>query len=109
LRRYVVISTDLQDDGIPIQCSPHSDVRSGILARQLLSRGTTPCDPPPTVFGPFSTGRIFMEAVMLKITQLLAAILAIMFMVAACNTMEGAGKDVKSVGQSIENSADKHK
>ena len=46
---------------------------------------------------------------MLKIIQIVAAVLAIVFMTAGCNTMEGAGKDVKSVGQSIENSADKHK
>jgi len=40
--------------------------------------------------------------------KIIATMLAIAFM-AGCNTMEGAGKDVKSVGQSIENSADKHK
>jgi entericidin B len=47
-----------------------------------------------------------MEAVMYL--KILAAMFAIAFM-AGCNTMEGAGKDVKSVGQSLENSADKHK
>ena len=36
----------------------------------------------------------------------IAAILAIAVM-AGCNTMEGAGKDVKSVGPSPENSAEK--
>jgi predicted small secreted protein len=46
---------------------------------------------------------------MLKITQIIAAMLVIVFMAAGCNTMEGAGKDVKSVGQSIQDSADKHK
>ena len=46
---------------------------------------------------------------MLKITQFVAAMLAIVFLAAGCNTMEGAGKDVKSVGQTMENSADKHK
>ena len=40
--------------------------------------------------------------------KLLAALLAIAFM-AGCNTMEGAGKDVKSVGTSLENSAEKNK
>jgi predicted small secreted protein len=40
--------------------------------------------------------------------KIIAAMLAIGVM-AGCNTMEGAGKDVKSVGQSLENSADKHK
>jgi len=40
--------------------------------------------------------------------RIIAAALAIAF-IAGCNTMEGAGKDIKSTGQSIENSADKHK
>ena len=40
--------------------------------------------------------------------KIIAAVLAIA-VIAGCNTMEGAGKDVKSVGQSMENSADKHK
>ena len=29
--------------------------------------------------------------------------------VTACNTVEGAGKDVKATGQTIENAADKRK
>jgi predicted small secreted protein len=45
------------------------------------------------------------EAVMLRI---IAAMLAIAVM-AGCNTMAGVGKDVKSVGDSLENSAEKHK
>jgi predicted small secreted protein len=40
--------------------------------------------------------------------KIIAAALAIAF-IAGCNTMEGAGKDIKSTGQSIENSANKHK
>jgi predicted small secreted protein len=40
--------------------------------------------------------------------KLLAAMLAITFM-AGCNTMSGVGKDVESVGNSLENSAEKHK
>jgi predicted small secreted protein len=48
-----------------------------------------------------------MEVIMYL--KLIAAVLAVAFMAAGCNTMEGAGKDVKSVGQSLENSADKHK
>ena len=31
------------------------------------------------------------------------------FSVTACNTMEGAGKDIKRGGEKIENSADQHK
>lgn len=45
------------------------------------------------------------EAVMLRI---IAALLAIAVM-AGCNTMAGAGKDVQSVGSSLENSAEKNK
>jgi entericidin A len=30
-------------------------------------------------------------------------------MLAACNTMEGAGQDVKAAGQKVENSAADHK
>jgi len=30
-------------------------------------------------------------------------------MLAACNTMEGAGQDVKAAGQKVENSAETHK
>jgi predicted small secreted protein len=41
--------------------------------------------------------------------KIIAAMFAIAVMAAGCNTMEGAGKDVKSVGTSLENSADKHK
>jgi predicted small secreted protein len=54
-------------------------------------------------------GPHFYGALMFKIIRIVAAMLTIVFMAAGCNTMEGAGKDVKSVGQSIENSADKHK
>ena len=36
-----------------------------------------------------------------------AAILAIGF--SACNTIEGAGKDIKSTGKAIEKTADKNK
>ena len=37
------------------------------------------------------------------------AILALAGFVAGCNTMEGAGKDIKEGGQKIEDSAQKHK
>lgn len=40
--------------------------------------------------------------------KIIAAVLALAFL-ASCNTMEGAGKDIKSTGQSLENSANKHK
>ena len=40
--------------------------------------------------------------------KIIAAVLAIA-VIAGCNTMEGAGKDIKSTGQSIEDSANKHK
>ena len=49
------------------------------------------------------------EAVMHSKT--IAAMLTVLAMavMAGCNTMEGLGKDVKSVGQSLESSADKNK
>lgn len=40
--------------------------------------------------------------------KIIAAMLAIAVM-AGCNTMAGAGKDVQSVGNSLENSAEKNK
>jgi predicted small secreted protein len=40
--------------------------------------------------------------------KIIATMLSLVF-IAGCNTMEGAGKDIKSVGQSLESSADKHK
>lgn len=40
--------------------------------------------------------------------KLIAAVLALAVM-AGCNTMAGAGKDVQKAGQSLENSAEKHK
>jgi predicted small secreted protein len=35
-----------------------------------------------------------------------SALVAGMLLVAACNTVEGAGKDVKSAGQAVENAVD---
>lgn len=36
-------------------------------------------------------------------------LIATVFLVSACNTMEGLGKDVKKGGEKIERSAEKHK
>jgi predicted small secreted protein len=44
-----------------------------------------------------------MEATM---KRLIAAILGSAFLLAACNTMEGVGKDVQSGGKKIERTAD---
>ena len=42
--------------------------------------------------------------------RMLAVLLAMaMLPLAACNTVEGVGKDVKATGQAIENTADKAK
>jgi entericidin A len=41
--------------------------------------------------------------------KLLAAIIAGSFLLTACNTMEGFGRDVEKTGDKIENSAQKHK
>ena len=46
---------------------------------------------------------------MLKKLVALAAIGGIACVVTACNTIEGAGKDVKAGGQAIENAAEKAK
>ena len=40
--------------------------------------------------------------------RIIAAVIALAF-VAGCNTMEGAGKDIQKGGESLENSAQKHK
>ena len=39
---------------------------------------------------------------------LLALVVAFMFSLTACNTVEGVGKDVKKVGDKIEDAADKN-
>ncbi len=46
---------------------------------------------------------------MLKKFAVLAALAGIVAGLSACNTVEGAGKDVKATGQAIENAADKSK
>jgi entericidin B len=40
--------------------------------------------------------------------KLIAASLSLAFL-AACNTMEGAGKDIQKGGEALQNSAEKHK
>jgi entericidin B len=46
---------------------------------------------------------------MLKKLAALAIMAGIAIGIAACNTVEGAGKDVKAAGQGIEKAADKAK
>ena len=58
------------------------------------------CPPIPSLPGIFLT-----EAIMYL--KIIAAMLAISVM-AGCNTMAGAGKDVQKAGESLENSAKKH-
>ena len=41
--------------------------------------------------------------------KLIAAILASSFLLTACNTMEGFGRDVEKTGDKIEQSAQRHK
>ena len=41
--------------------------------------------------------------------SLIAAILAGSFLLTACNTMEGFGRDVEKTGDKIEKSAQRHK
>ena len=38
-----------------------------------------------------------------------AALIAVSMLAAACNTVEGAGKDTQNLGKDIQNSADKNK
>jgi predicted small secreted protein len=45
---------------------------------------------------------------MKKILALLS-VLAVALVAAACNTVEGAGKDIKATGQAVEKAADKAK
>jgi len=42
--------------------------------------------------------------------RMIATVLSLAFLafMAGCNTMEGLGKDIKSVGQSLQGSAEKH-
>ena len=46
---------------------------------------------------------------MMKKLAVLAALVGIVISVSACNTVEGAGKDVKAAGTGIEKAADKAK
>ena len=46
---------------------------------------------------------------MLKKLAALAVMTGFVLGLAACNTVEGAGKDVKATGTAIENAADKRK
>jgi len=46
---------------------------------------------------------------MLRKLAALAVMAAMVMGIAACNTVEGAGKDVKAAGQGIEKAADKSK
>jgi len=46
---------------------------------------------------------------MLRKLGALAVMAAMVMGIAACNTVEGAGKDVKAAGQGIEKAADKSK
>jgi len=47
--------------------------------------------------------------VMLKRVAALLAVVGFAFGLTACNTVAGAGKDIKAAGQGIENAADKSK
>jgi predicted small secreted protein len=48
------------------------------------------------------------ERIIMK-TTIAAAFAALLALTAGCNTIEGAGKDVKATGQAVENAADKAK
>ncbi len=59
-------------------------------------------------FLPTSSIHRLLEKHMTRIATILA-ILALPILVAACNTMEGAGQDIQKGGQALENTADRHK
>jgi predicted small secreted protein len=46
---------------------------------------------------------------MRKLAALMAVAFAFTIPLAGCNTMKGAGQDMQSAGQKLENSADKNK
>ena len=46
---------------------------------------------------------------MKKFLLTLAALCSVAVITTACNTMEGAGRDIERAGEKIENSAQKHK
>jgi predicted small secreted protein len=48
------------------------------------------------------------ERIIMK-TTIAAVFAALLVLTAGCNTIEGAGKDVKATGQAVENAADKAK
>jgi predicted small secreted protein len=41
--------------------------------------------------------------------KILVTLIATLWLLAACNTMEGLGKDIKTAGDSLENAARKNK
>jgi predicted small secreted protein len=53
-------------------------------------------------------GKIMDQIIRTKAAAL-AGFIAIALLAAACNTVEGAGKDTQNLGKDIQNSADKNK
>ncbi len=45
----------------------------------------------------------------MKRTLILASVMLLPVLTAACNTMEGAGEDLSAGGKKLENSAERHK
>jgi predicted small secreted protein len=61
---------------------------------------------PRSIFSP--TGDLQLENITMK--AIIAAIVGASFlMLGGCNTVEGAGKDVKAAGQKVEGEAAEHK
>ena len=76
----------------------HFDAACGAGLTGLLAAAASP-DP--------MSGVLFRSIVMKSIAML--ATLAFLPLLAACNTMEGAGQDIQAGGAKLEKSADKHK
>jgi len=45
----------------------------------------------------------------MKNLKLASIFMLLMFMLSACNTMEGAGEDIQSAGEELEDAANKNK
>jgi predicted small secreted protein len=97
----------------PERISPPDAFRAQILRANQLNSKTFPAAErisTPRVLRVLSGWRgqsaEFLEEIIMTKTILAALLLTGSLMVAACNTVEGAGKDVQSAGQAVEDAAD---
>lgn len=50
--------------------------------------------------------RLQLETKTMKLTLIASGLAAILLILAACNTVQGAGRDIQSAGEAIEGAAD---